>query len=37
MDFNEGKVISVDIKNEMKKCYIDYAMKGETDVERAST
>lgn len=26
MDFNEGKVISVDIKNEMKKCYIDYAM-----------
>jgi len=26
MDFNEGKVISVDIKSEMKKCYIDYAM-----------
>ena len=26
MDFNEGKVLSVDIKNEMKKCYIDYAM-----------
>ena len=26
MDFNEGKVIAVDIKNEMKKCYIDYAM-----------
>ena len=26
MDFNEGKVIDVDIKNEMKKCYIDYAM-----------
>ena len=26
MDFNEGKIISVDIKNEMKKCYIDYAM-----------
>ena len=26
MDFNEGRVISVDIKNEMKKCYIDYAM-----------
>lgn len=26
MDFNEGKVIPVDIKNEMKKCYIDYAM-----------
>ena len=26
MDFNEGKVISVDIKNEMKRCYIDYAM-----------
>ena len=26
MEFNEGKVISVDIKNEMKKCYIDYAM-----------
>lgn len=26
MEFNEGKVIPVDIKNEMKKCYIDYAM-----------
>ena len=26
MDFNEGKVIPVDIKHEMKKCYIDYAM-----------
>ncbi|MDR5588311.1 MULTISPECIES: DNA gyrase subunit A [Clostridium] len=26
MEFNEGKIISVDIKNEMKKCYIDYAM-----------
>ncbi|MGL5152074.1 MAG: DNA gyrase subunit A [Clostridium sp.] len=26
MNFNEGKVISVDIRNEMKKCYIDYAM-----------
>lgn len=26
MDFNEGKVIPVDIKNEMKRCYIDYAM-----------
>ncbi|WP_160680304.1 DNA gyrase subunit A [Clostridium sp. C8-1-8] len=26
MDFNEGKVLPVDIKNEMKKCYIDYAM-----------
>ena len=26
MSFNEGKVITVDIKNEMKKCYIDYAM-----------
>jgi len=26
MDFNEGKVVSVDIKSEMKKCYIDYAM-----------
>ncbi|AWK50292.1 DNA gyrase subunit A [Clostridium beijerinckii] len=26
MDFNEGKLIDVDIKNEMKKCYIDYAM-----------
>lgn len=24
--FNEGKVIPVDINNEMKKCYIDYAM-----------
>ena len=24
--FNEGKVIPVDIKTEMKKCYIDYAM-----------
>lgn len=26
MSFNEGKVIPVDINNEMKKCYIDYAM-----------
>ena len=26
MEFNEGKVKSVDIKSEMKKCYIDYAM-----------
>lgn len=26
MDFNEGKLLDVDIKNEMKKCYIDYAM-----------
>ncbi len=26
MEFNEGKVIPVDIKSEMKKCYIDYAM-----------
>ena len=26
MDFNEGKIIPVDINNEMKKCYIDYAM-----------
>jgi len=26
MDFNEGKVIPVDINHEMKKCYIDYAM-----------
>jgi DNA gyrase subunit A len=26
MDFNEGKVIPVDINGEMKKCYIDYAM-----------
>lgn len=26
MDFNEGKVIPVDINKEMKKCYIDYAM-----------
>ncbi len=26
MDFNEGKVKVVDIKEEMKKCYIDYAM-----------
>lgn len=26
MSFNEGRVIPVDIKNEMKKCYIDYAM-----------
>lgn len=24
--YNEGKVLPVDIKNEMKKCYIDYAM-----------
>ncbi|GKX68431.1 DNA gyrase subunit A [Inconstantimicrobium mannanitabidum] len=26
MNLNEGKVKDVDIKNEMKKCYIDYAM-----------
>ena len=26
MDFNEGKVIPVDINDEMEKCYIDYAM-----------
>ncbi len=26
MNNNEGKVLNVDIKNEMKKCYIDYAM-----------
>ncbi|BCZ43940.1 DNA gyrase subunit A [Clostridium gelidum] len=26
MDFNQGKVKEVDIKDEMKKCYIDYAM-----------
>ena len=26
MNNNEGKVVPVDIKNEMKKCYIDYAM-----------
>lgn len=26
MDFNEGKVIPVDINKEMKRCYIDYAM-----------
>ena len=26
MSFNEGKIIPIDIKNEMKKCYIDYAM-----------
>ncbi|MBK1810830.1 DNA gyrase subunit A [Clostridium sp. YIM B02505] len=26
MNLNEGKVLPVDIKNEMKKCYIDYAM-----------
>ena len=26
MDFNEGKVIPVDINEEMKRCYIDYAM-----------
>ncbi|MEW8956775.1 DNA gyrase subunit A [Clostridium sp.] len=24
--YNEGNVVPVDIKNEMKKCYIDYAM-----------
>lgn len=24
--YNEGRVLPVDIKNEMKKCYIDYAM-----------
>ena len=26
MNLNEGKYIHVDINNEMKKCYIDYAM-----------
>jgi len=26
MEFNQGKVKDVDIKEEMKKCYIDYAM-----------
>ena len=26
MNLNEGKFIHVDINNEMKKCYIDYAM-----------
>ena len=26
MDFNQGKLKDVDIKSEMKKCYIDYAM-----------
>jgi len=26
MEFNQGKVRDVDIKDEMKKCYIDYAM-----------
>ena len=26
MNYNEGKVLPVDINNEMKKCYIDYAM-----------
>lgn len=26
MNNNEGKVLPVDIRNEMKKCYIDYAM-----------
>ena len=26
MDFNEGKVIPIDINKEMKRCYIDYAM-----------
>ena len=26
MNFNEGKVIPVDINHEMKRCYIDYAM-----------
>lgn len=26
MSLNEGKVLPVDIRNEMKKCYIDYAM-----------
>jgi DNA gyrase subunit A len=26
MNFNEGKVIPVDINQEMKRCYIDYAM-----------
>ena len=24
--FDEGKILPVDISNEMKKCYIDYAM-----------
>ncbi|GIM28884.1 DNA gyrase subunit A [Clostridium polyendosporum] len=26
MSFNEGKVVPVDIRSEMRKCYIDYAM-----------
>jgi DNA gyrase subunit A len=26
MDFNEGKVVPIDINKEMKRCYIDYAM-----------
>ena len=26
MNFNEGKVVPVDINKEMKRCYIDYAM-----------
>ena len=26
MNFNEGKVIPIDINKEMKRCYIDYAM-----------
>ncbi|MDZ7542505.1 DNA gyrase subunit A, partial [Clostridium perfringens] len=26
MSLNEGKVISIDINKEMKRCYIDYAM-----------
>lgn len=26
MSLNEGKILPIDIKNEMKKCYIDYAM-----------
>ena len=24
--FSDGKIVPVDIKGEMKKCYIDYAM-----------
>ena len=27
MNLNEGKFIHVDINKEMKKCYIDYAMR----------
>jgi len=26
MNFNEGKIVPIDINKEMKKCYIDYAM-----------